>query len=69
MKNYQIVLTTFISFGVAYGILMGTIPSYYFAGPENEMGCFVIALTLGVLSLIAWDWKGLGMWLVGGHKK
>jgi len=50
-------------------ILMGEVPSHYFAGPENELGCAVIALSMGFLSLIAWDWKGLGMWLVGGNKK
>ncbi len=69
MKNYQIILTTFISFGVGYKILMGEVPSHYFAGPANELGCAVIALSMGFLSLIAWDWKGLGMWLVGGNKK
>ncbi len=64
MKNYQIVLTTVVSFGVGYRILMGEIPSHYFAGPENELGCCVIALTMGVLSFVALDWKGLGKWLV-----
>jgi hypothetical protein len=30
----------------------------YFAGPENELGCATIALTMGVLSTYAIDWKG-----------
>lgn len=64
MKNYQIVLTTVVSLGVGYKILMGEIPSRFFAGPENELGCCVIAFTMGFLSLIAWDWKGIGKWLV-----
>jgi len=30
----------------------------HFAGPENELGCAVIALTMGTLSLFGLDWKG-----------
>lgn len=39
MKNYQIILMSVISFAVAYGILSGSIPSHYFAGELNELGC------------------------------
>jgi hypothetical protein len=60
MKNYQIILTSLLSFFVAFSILNGTAQQYvYFAGPLNEMGCAVIALTMGGLSLVALDWKGL----------
>jgi hypothetical protein len=58
MKNYQIILTAFISFGVAFSILNGTAQQYvYFADPLNELGCAVIALTIGTLSIYALDWK------------
>ena len=58
MKNYQILLTAIISFGVAITILNGTAQQYVpFAGVENEIGCAVIALTMGVLSLVGLDWK------------
>jgi hypothetical protein len=59
MKNYQIILTAFISFFVAFSILNGTAQQYvHFAGELNELGCAVIALTMGGLSLVALDWKG-----------
>jgi hypothetical protein len=60
MKNYQILLTAIVSFGVAFTILNGTAQRYVtFAGIENELGCATIALTMGVLSTYAIDWKGL----------
>jgi hypothetical protein len=44
---------------VGVSILNGTAQQYvYFAGPENELGCATIALTMGVLSTYAIDWKG-----------
>ena len=58
MKNYQIILTAIVSFGVAISILNGTAQQYVtFAGELNELGCAVIALTMGVLSTYAIDWK------------
>jgi hypothetical protein len=43
---------------VAISILDGTAAKYvYFAGPMNELGCAVIALTMGCLSFFAIDWK------------
>ena len=58
MKNYQIILTSVLSFFVAISILNGTAQQYVtFAGELNELGCAVIALTMGVLSLYALDWK------------
>ena len=60
MKNYQILLTAIGSFFVGATILNGTAQQYvYFADPLNELGCAVIALTMGMLSLYAFDWKGL----------
>jgi uncharacterized membrane protein required for colicin V production len=59
MKNYQILLTAIGSFFVGISILNGTAQQYvYFADPLNELGCATIALTMGVLSLYALDWKG-----------
>ena len=59
MKNYQIILTSVLSFFVAITILNGTAQQYvYFAGELNELGCATIALTMGVLSTYAIDWKG-----------
>ena len=58
MKNYQILLTAIGSFFVGVSILNGTAQQYvYFAGPMNELGCAVIALTMGCLSFFAIDWK------------
>jgi len=59
MKNYQIILTSVLAFFVAFTILNGTAQQYvYFAGELNELGCATIALTMGVLSTFAIDWKG-----------
>jgi hydrogenase/urease accessory protein HupE len=59
MKNYQILLTAIGSLFVGVSILNGTAQEYvHFAGPMNELGCAVIALTMGVLSAFALDWKG-----------
>ena len=58
MKNYQIILTSVLSFTVAYWIMNGTAQKYvHFAGELNELGCTVIALTMGILSLFAIDYK------------
>jgi uncharacterized membrane protein required for colicin V production len=60
MKNYQIILTSVLSFFVAITILNGTAQQYvYFAGELNELGCAVIALTMGTLCIFGLDWKGL----------
>ena len=60
MKNYQILLTSAVSFLIAYWIMNGTAQQYvYFAGELNELGCTVIALTMGFLSLFAVDYKKL----------
>lgn len=60
MKNYQILMTSAISFLIAYWIMNGTAQQYvYFAGELNELGCCVIALTMGFLSLFGVDYKKL----------
>ena len=60
MKNYQAILTAVCSFYVFFGIMDGTIQKYiYFAGPLNEVGCAVIAGTMGVCGLIAIDYRKL----------
>lgn len=65
MKNYQIILTSIASFGVAFSILNGTAQQYvHFAGELNELGCAVIALSMGMVSLFGIDWKGLFNWLI-----
>jgi len=64
MKNGTILLTSIVSFGVGYSIMNGTAQKYvHFAGELNELGCFVIAFTMGIISLFSLDWKGLWNWL------
>ena len=58
MKNYQAILIVLISYGIAIGILNGTIQNYvYFAGELNEIGVCTIALTIGTMTLFAIDYK------------
>ena len=65
MRNGTILLTAVVSFGVAYSIMNGTAQEVvHFAGELNEIGCTVIALTMGTLCLFSLDWKGLGKWLI-----
>jgi hypothetical protein len=53
MKNYQILLTAIGSLFVGVSILNGTAQQYvHFAGPENELGCAVIALTMGTFNYL-----------------
>ena len=64
MKNYQILLTAIGSFFVGVSILNGTAQQYvHFAGPENELGCAVIALTIWTLCSFGLDWNGLVSYL------
>ena len=58
MKNYQAILIVLISYGIAIGILNGTIQNYvHFAGEFNEMFTFILAFTMGTISLFAIDYK------------
>ena len=60
MKNYQIILAAIASFYIGFAIIDGTAQQYvHFAGPLNELGCAVIALTMGTMCLVAYPWKGL----------
>jgi hypothetical protein len=58
MKNYQAILIVLISYGIAIGILNGTIQNYvHFAGELNEMFTFIMAFMMGTISLFAIDYK------------
>ena len=58
MKNYQAILIVLISYGIAIGILNGTIQNYvYFAGELNEMAVTILAGTMGTMTLFAIDYK------------
>jgi hypothetical protein len=60
MKNYQAILMCVISGWVFWAITYGPLPTMIpFAGPENELGCAVIAGTMCILSLFGIDWKKL----------
>ena len=65
MKNYQILSVGVLSLLVAWSIMNGTAQQYvHFAGEINELGCTVIALSMGILSFIALDWRGLVRWML-----
>jgi hypothetical protein len=69
MTNLKIIMVSILSLMVGIGILNGTIQEYItFAGPENELGCAVISLSMGVLSLMCIDWRRLGRGIVEGLK-
>ena len=58
MKNYQAILIVLISYGIFWGILNGTVQQYiHFAGELNELGCAIIAGTMGTMTLFAIDYK------------
>lgn len=60
MKNYQAILISVVSYVIAYWILNGTAQKYvHFAGELNEIFTFIIAFTMGTLSLFAIDYKKL----------
>ena len=58
MKNYQAILIVLISYGIAIGILNGTIQNYvHFAGELNEMSGTLMTGTMSTMTLIAIDNK------------
>jgi len=62
MKNFQMILLTLVSFFISYSILQGWAQQYvHFAGELNEMFCCLLAFMMGVMGLIAIDYKKL--WL------
>lgn len=54
---------TLLSFITFTAIMSGNY-SHLFAGELNELGCATISLTMGIISLFGYDWKGIGKWLV-----
>ncbi len=65
MNNFKILLTAGISFFVSYLITIGWVDKMvHFPDPINELGCLTISLTMGIVSLIALDYKGLYKWLI-----
>ena len=65
MNNLKILLISGASFFISYLIMVGKLQEMvHFAGPDNEMGCFVITFSMGLLSLFGLDYKGLYKWLV-----
>jgi hypothetical protein len=65
MKNYQLLLTAVVSLGISWGILSGVVQQWvHFAGPLNEMFCFILSSTMGIMCLFGVNYKGLYRWLV-----
>ena len=64
MKNYQIVLTSLVSFFISYTVLFGIAQKYiHFQSELNEIGVFSISSTMGFVALFGLDWKSLYNWL------
>lgn len=64
MKNYQIVLTSLVSFFISYTVLFGIAQKYvHFQSELNEIGVFIISSTMGFVVLFGLDWKSLFNWL------
>jgi len=60
MKNYQTILGAVVSFYVFTSILDGSLQTkIHFAGVANEIGCAVIAGVMGLMCLVAIDYKKL----------
>lgn len=63
MRNYQLLLVSLFCFWITY-LIMGGEYSNYFAGELNELGCAVISLSMGTLTLLGLNWKKLGQWFL-----
>ena len=63
MRNYQLLSFSALCLWITY-LIMGGNYSNYFAGELNELGCAVISLSMGVLTLFGVNWKKFGQWLV-----
>lgn len=58
MNNLKMILLTLISFFISYSILVGWAQEWvHFAGELNEMFCFIISFTMGVMGLIGINWR------------
>ena len=65
MNNLKILCTAIVSFFIAYSIIIGwTQEVVHFAGPLNEMFCFILSGTMGIMCLFGLDWKGLVKWVL-----
>jgi hypothetical protein len=65
MNNLKMMCTAIVSFFIAYSIMVGWAQEVvHFAGPLNEMFCTILAGTMGIISLIGLDWKGLVKWVL-----
>lgn len=64
MKNYQLILTTLLSYSIAWSIMNGTAQEVVpFAGPLNELAVTILALTMGTMCLFGINFRGLIGWL------
>ncbi len=60
MKNYQAILGSLVSFYVFISILDGSLQNkIHFSGIANEIACAVMVGVVGVLCLVAIDYKKL----------
>jgi hypothetical protein len=50
--NIKYFAIAIVSLAIAFLLMLGTIQKYvYFAAPENEMACYILAGTMGIISL------------------
>ena len=65
MKNYQILSAGLFFLFISWSILTGFAQQWvHFAGVDNEMFCFIISFTMGILCIGSLDWKGMWKWLI-----
>ena len=65
MNNLKFMVTSIVSFFIAYSVLTGSAQEVvHFAGPLNEMFVFILASTMGIMCLFGLDWRGFFQWLI-----
>ena len=57
MKNYQIILTSFVSFAIGYFIASGELSKWMYVDSDTGVAAFFFAI--GVFALMCVDWKSL----------
>jgi hypothetical protein len=57
MKNYQIILTSFVSFAIGYFIASGELSKWMYVDSDAGVATFFFAI--GIFSLMCVDWKSL----------
>jgi hypothetical protein len=57
MKNYQIILTSFVSFAIGYFIASGELSKWTYVDSDTGVASFFFAISM--LSLMCVDWKSL----------